>query len=113
MTQMSQHPNYWSQNEDELFSDLLSSPQGLTSEIAKQNLADLGANVFVSKAKATPFHIFISQFKSPIVLILLFATIVSLFVQEWVDAIIILAIVLGSACLSFYQELKIIFVKKE
>ena len=104
MTQISPPKNYWSQNEDELLNDLSSSHQGLTSETAKQILADVGANLLVPKDKTTPLQIFISQFKSPIVLILLFATVVSMFVQEWVDAVIILAIVLGSAFLSFYQE---------
>jgi Mg2+-importing ATPase len=48
--------------------------------------------------------LFLNQFKSPIVLILIFATILSAFLKDWVDAIIILLIVLGSALLSFYQE---------
>ncbi len=104
MAQISPAPNYWSQNEEELLHNLLSSHQGLTSQSAKQILADVGANLLVSKHKTTPFQIFIRQFKSPIVLILLFATTVSLFVAEWLDAVIILAIVLGSALLSFYQE---------
>ena len=47
---------------------------------------------------------FLNQFKSPIVLILIFATIISAFLQDWADAIIILLIVMGSALLSFYQE---------
>lgn len=44
------------------------------------------------------------ELRNPIVLILLFATGVSAVTQEWVDAVIILAIVLGSALLSFFQE---------
>jgi Mg2+-importing ATPase len=97
-------PHYWSLSNQELFQDLQSSEQGLTDEKAKQRLGDIGANLLVTKRKTTPFQIFLAQFKSPIVLILIFATIISLFVQEWVDAVIILAIVLGSAILSFYQE---------
>lgn len=104
MTQIQSIQNYWSQNEDDLISDLHSSQNGLAADTAGQILDEVGANLLVSKTKTTPLQIFIGQFKSPIVLILLFATTVSLFVQEWVDAVIILAIVLGSACLSFYQE---------
>jgi Mg2+-importing ATPase len=44
------------------------------------------------------------QFKSPLVLILIFAAIVSGVVGEWVDASIVLAIVLGSSILGFVQE---------
>ena len=43
------------------------------------------------------------QFTSPLVLILVVAAGLSLFLREWVDALIILAIVLGSAALGFAQ----------
>jgi Mg2+-importing ATPase len=95
---------YWSRNAEELLPDLLSSQQGLAAETARQKLAAVGHNLLVTKAKISPLKIFLGQFKSPIILILLFATAVSMFVQEWVDAVIITAIVLGSALLSFYQE---------
>ncbi|HEX9029614.1 MAG TPA: magnesium-translocating P-type ATPase, partial [Anaerolineales bacterium] len=48
--------------------------------------------------------LFLNQFKSPIILILLLATLVSIAVGDTLDAVIILAIVLGSAVLSFIQE---------
>ena len=44
------------------------------------------------------------QVGSPLVLILLFGAAISLFLREWVDAGIILAVVLGSTLLGFYQE---------
>ena len=44
------------------------------------------------------------QFESPLVLILIFAAAISLVLQQWVDAAIILAIVLGSTLLGFFQE---------
>ena len=44
------------------------------------------------------------QFRSPLVLILVVAAGLSLFLGEWLDAAIILAIVLGSAALGFAQE---------
>jgi P-type Mg2+ transporter len=48
--------------------------------------------------------LFIAQFKSPIILILIGAAIVSLFLQDRTDAILILAIVLASGVLGFWQE---------
>ncbi|MFH1633761.1 MAG: magnesium-translocating P-type ATPase [Chloroflexota bacterium] len=95
---------YWALSKDDALARVDSSEQGLTDENAWQRLDEVGHNLLITKEKITPLKIFLSQFKSPIVLILLFATAVSMFVQEWVDAIIILAIVLGSALLSFYQE---------
>ena len=95
---------YWTLSADQALEKEDSSLQGLTEENASQRLGHYGPNLLVIKEKTKPFQIFLGQFKSPIVLILLFATVVSIFVKEWVDAVIILAIVLGSALLSFYQE---------
>ncbi len=95
---------YWSYPESEVLKSIGSSLQGLTAESADEKFIQFGLNLLEAKVKSGPLKIFLNQFKDPIVLILLFATIVSMFVQEWVDAIIILAIVLGSALLSFYQE---------
>ena len=48
--------------------------------------------------------LFVAQFKSPIILILIGAAIVSLFLQDRTDATLILAIVLASGVLGFWQE---------
>jgi Mg2+-importing ATPase len=88
----------------ELLAALRSSSQGLSQDSALQRLDEIGYNLLQEKESTAPLKIFLGQFKNPIVLILIFATAVSMFVQEWVDAAIILAIVLGSALLSFYQE---------
>lgn len=47
---------------------------------------------------------FLSQFKNPIILILISATIISAVTGEFIDAMIILTIILASAILSYYQE---------
>jgi len=49
-------------------------------------------------------RLFARQLASPLVLILVVAAGLSLFLREWVDAAIILVIVLGSAALGFAQE---------
>ena len=95
---------YWSKPPADLLAALRSSPDGLCSEEAELRLSQSGPNVLEAKKKATALGVFISQFKSPIILILLFATAVSALLKDWVDAVIILAIVLGSALLSFLQE---------
>ncbi len=103
MSESSQSP-YWAIQGDALLTRLGSSPQGLTPDKARKQLDEVGHNLLVSKKIYSPLKIFLSQFKSPIVLILLFATVVSMFVQEWADAFIILAIVLASSVLSYLQE---------
>jgi Mg2+-importing ATPase len=47
-----------------------------------------------------------SQFTSPLVLILIFAAVVSSIAGEWTDALIVLIILIASALLSFVQEYK-------
>jgi Mg2+-importing ATPase len=95
---------YWSQSQDSLLSELRSSPEGLSTADAAQRLATYGPNLLQTRERATALGLFLNQFKSPIILILLFATGVSAATKEWVDALIILVIVFGSAVLSFAQE---------
>lgn len=96
--------SYWSRPPAELMADLGASPGGLTASQAQAAISKFGSNLIRAKASATPLGLFLNQFKSPIVLILLFATLLSAFLKDWADAVIILIIVLASALLSFYQE---------
>jgi Mg2+-importing ATPase len=52
----------------------------------------------------TALRSFIGQFTSPLVLILIFAAIISAIAGEWTDAIIVIIIVIASATLGFVQE---------
>jgi Mg2+-importing ATPase len=103
-TQDTHTNHYWSQTSDQLLTTLQSSAAGLKAVEAQQRLEQVGPNVLETRAEVTPLRLFLKQFRDPIVLILLFATIVSAVTKEWIDASIILAIVLGSALLSFFQE---------
>ncbi len=95
---------YWNRPVQELLAALGSTSDGLGSAQANLRLAQVDPNLLQAKQKATALRLFLNQFKSPIVLILIFATGVSAVTQDWVDALIILAIVVGSALLSFFQE---------
>jgi len=95
---------YWSKTVDEICQNLNTSLDGLSAEAAQEVLQRVGPNSIHAKERVTPLGLFVNQFKSPIVLILIFATLISAFLQDWVDATIILLIVMGSALLSFFQE---------
>ena len=95
---------FWSKEVNEIAQRVNSSINGLSEKDAQEILRSVGPNRIQSKERVTPFGLFLNQFKSPIVLILIFATVISAFLQDWVDAVIILLIVTGSALLSFYQE---------
>jgi Mg2+-importing ATPase len=95
---------YWSLAPEQLLSALHASKDGLQPSDADQRLKQYGLNTIGAQQQATAVRLLLSQFKSPLVLILIFAAIVSGVVGEWIDASIVLAIVLGSTILGFVQE---------
>ena len=97
-------PAYWSRPVADLLSELHSTPDGLSTTEAQERLQQVGPNVLKPRRHDTALRLFLSQFKSPLVLILIFAAIVSAIAGEWTDAIIVIIIVLASATLGFIQE---------
>src|SRR6185503_2290025 len=95
---------YWSRDVAELSTALGSGAQGLSSERAAEQLRLVGPNSVEDARRLTAFRLLLRQFESPLVLILIFGAAISLALQQWADAGIILAIVLGSTFLGFYQE---------
>ncbi|MFC7705514.1 magnesium-translocating P-type ATPase [Plastorhodobacter daqingensis] len=94
----------WSQDADALISQLGSGPEGLASEVAAGRLVEIGPNSVNQAARAGRLWLLARQFENPIVLILLVAATISLVLRQWLDAGIVLTIVLGSAALGFWQE---------
>lgn len=95
---------YWAEELEGLWIRLESQPSGLSPTEALRRLQQWGANTLQTRRRSTALSVFLNQFKSPLVLILVFAASISALVQEWVDAWIVLLIVLGSALISFVQE---------
>jgi len=80
------------------------SPQGLASADAGRRLDRVGPNVLQPRKRAGELILLLGQFKSPLILILLFAAGLSFFLHDSADALIILVIVLASGVLGFWQE---------
>lgn len=78
--------------------------KGLTSKQAEKLLEEYGENVIESKKKNGPVKIFVGQFKDVMIMILLAATVISVFLGEIYDAVTIILIVLINAILGFVQE---------
>lgn len=95
---------FWSLSSDELLLQLQTTPQGLTEDEVQQRLNRYGFNLLKSKIRSDVMTLLISQFKSPIIIILLFAAGLSIFVHDASDAFIISVIVLISGLLGFWQE---------
>ncbi|MBW3022596.1 calcium-translocating P-type ATPase, PMCA-type [Candidatus Woesearchaeota archaeon] len=87
--------------------------EGLTSKEAKERLEKYGKNEITRSVKVSPLKIFLSQFTSPLILILVAAAVISFVVgylpgQEHriVDTVLIFAIVLASGISGFLQDYK-------
>jgi Ca2+-transporting ATPase len=80
--------------------------KGMTSVDANARLKYYGQNKLKEKKRRTSLIIFYEQFKSILVLLLVFATIISLYLGMYLDASVIAVILILNALLGFYQEYK-------
>jgi Ca2+-transporting ATPase len=79
---------------------------GLSDLEATRRLETFGANTLTIRASRTPLGILLSQFASPLILILLAASIVTALLGTPNDSLILLATVLVNAALGYWQEAK-------
>lgn len=77
---------------------------GLSREQAAERLERYGPNELLHKQGTTIFQMFLEQFKDYMVIILIIASIVSMFLGEMVDSLVIISIVIVNACLGVFQE---------
>lgn len=80
--------------------------RGLTQSTVAAHLEKYGANTLQSATHISILKAFIQQLKDPLIYVLLAAVIITLFMGSYVDAIIILAVVLLNAVLGLVQERK-------
>lgn len=103
MEDMSKRP-FWTYTKEKLTRELKTSTEGLSMNDAKRRLIQNGHNILKPRRNDSGFRLLLSQFTNPLVLILVFAAIVSSFAGEWIDTIIVIVIVLASTLLGFSQE---------
>src|SRR3989304_2205164 len=113
MSMSNQNSIAWhSMSTPELTRELKTDPhQGLAEGEVKSRLEKYGYNELKKEEKASPFMLFLNQFKNTLMIILLIAIALSVVIYimdpkegEVVDAIIIAVIVLFCAVLGFIQE---------
>ncbi|MBN2869746.1 MAG: cation-transporting P-type ATPase [Campylobacterales bacterium] len=95
----------WADTSGTLFNALKTTEEGLNAAEAEKRLKHFGQNT-LTEEEHSRFYLFIHQFASPIVIILIIAAIISFAMEHTKDAIIITAILILNALLGFYQELK-------
>src|SRR3989338_11216917 len=79
---------------------------GLSENETERRIKVFGPNIIEKSRRFSGFFILLNQFKSPLILILLFAGVVTLFIAYYRDAFFIFAAVIANAVLGFYQEYK-------
>jgi P-type Mg2+ transporter len=95
---------FWSADSATLLTDLDSSAAGLTSAQAAATLARVGQNTLGESKQTSDARLLARQFLSPIIIILVIATVLAWVLGDPVDSIIILVIILLSGLLGFFQE---------
>ncbi len=95
---------YWSIPNNTLINMFKTDSNGLSSVEANLRLSKHGINSIDSKRKRNSLLLFLSQFKSPIIIIFVFTALMSFFLGEREDALIIFSIILISSSLGFWQE---------
>ncbi len=98
--------SYWALSNEEIIDYLKSSEKGLTNVEVKNRLVKYGFNEIIGKERRHGSDIFLSQFKNPLVIVLIVAAIISHFLAEEINALVILSIVVLNSLLGFYQEYK-------
>ena len=89
-----------------LFSELKTSELGLSEAEARERLQQVGPNKLAEAEKISRIKIFLHQFKSPLIYILLIAGVVTFFLEEYKDTGVIAAVLLLNALIGYIQEVK-------
>ena len=95
---------YYKERVEDIYKELKTSPKGLTEEEANKRFEKYGPNEIKAAKKISPARIFLSQFKSVIIWMLIAAVAISVFLGERIDAAVISAIVVMNSLFGFFQE---------
>ncbi|MEW6062818.1 MAG: calcium-translocating P-type ATPase, SERCA-type [Nanoarchaeota archaeon] len=99
--------DYYTADIGEAINSLKTSVNGLSEKEAENRLRAYGLNKIEKRKEASKLTIFLMQFKSFLVFILIIAVIISLLVKEYLDAGVIGAILILNAFLGFFQEYRV------
>ncbi len=97
---------FYNESAEKIIESLKTKKQGLSTKEAALRLRRYGPNEIKAEKKIHPFTIFLKQFKSFIVYILITAIVVSALIGEYLDAGVIFAILILNAVFGFIQEYK-------
>jgi magnesium-transporting ATPase (P-type) len=98
------HRDWHSLEPDVALQRLDTSNDGLSAARAAQRLAEQGPNRLPERKRQSSFVRFLRQFHNVLIYVLLGAALVTAFLQHWLDAGVILGVVVINAIIGFLQE---------
>lgn len=99
-------PIIWTLTNEQALITFDSYPEGLNTAEASNRLKEYGKNIFSEKKSLSAFSLFLRQFTSPLIVILVIATISSFILQKYHEAYFVLTAVLVNVMLGYWQEFK-------
>jgi len=101
------HQDWYSLSTEDVIKNLKSNLEsGLSDKEAKNRIQIYGKNTIEKKFEIKPVKIFLRQLKDIFIIILIFATIISLFLGDLEDTILVFAYVVVAILIGFSQEFK-------
>ncbi len=101
--------NFYPHAEDasEVLSHFSVAPKfGLTKSQVEKNKKEYGLNILKEEKRFVFLKIFFNQFKSPLIILLLVAGIITIFLKEYHNAIVIFLAVIINSLIGFFEEKK-------
>jgi Mg2+-importing ATPase len=95
---------YWAAPVAGLFASLACTAEGLTTREAELRRAQLGASELQTHDGPSRLTVLFDQVRSPLLLLLVFAAVVSALAGEWVDASMVSLILLASVAIGYSRE---------
>ncbi len=98
--------NWYQLSAKDILHKLNTSEKGLTNEEARQRLQQYGPNKLAEEEEISRLKIFLHQFASPLIYILIIAAVITFVLKEYIDTGVIMTIVILNAIIGFFQEYK-------
>ncbi len=89
---------------ESLLNELETSASGLSQSEARARLTQYGANRLPEAAKRSAFMRFLLQFHNILIYVLIGCAVLTAFLDHWIDAGVILAVVIANAIIGYIQE---------
>jgi Ca2+-transporting ATPase len=97
---------YYDKKIVDIYKKLNTDEHGLSGDEVQRRLDEHGLNELESGRANIPLLIFLHQFRDPLVIILIIAAAVALLIADYIDSLVIFAVVIINAIIGFIQEYK-------